>query len=199
MLRRNSMNILLVYAHPNPQSFNHALFRVTRDALEAAGHAVRGHDLYALGFDPVLAPADFEAMQGGGQRADVAALQADIAWAQRLAFTYPIWWYSRPAILQGYLDRVFSHGFAFRVGGTGAEGLLPQDRALVFQTTGLPKDRYAGAGDTAIHYGMNEGTLAFCGIPDVRMHTFYNVGGESDDARHRMLDEARRLALDFAS
>lgn len=194
---------LLVYAHPNEASFNHALLRVTRAALEGAGHEVRVHDLYALGFDPVLATEDFAAQKAGSQRADVAALQADVSWAERLFFTYPIWWYGRPAILQGWLDRVLSYGFAFKTAGGQPVGLLPQDRALVFQTTGIAEAAYAeqdaGAGNTTIHYAMNEGTLGFCGVPDVRMHTFYAVSSHSKAERQRMLDLAVDLVHKFAA
>src|SRR6218665_2651739 len=100
------MKFLLVYAHPSDQSFNHALFRATREVLETAGHEVRIHDLYAMGFDPVLSAADMAAQKAGAPLEDVAALQEDVRWADRLFFTYPIWWYGRPAMLQGYIDRV---------------------------------------------------------------------------------------------
>lgn len=192
------MNFLLVYAHPNSESFNHALLRHTRAALEAVGHNVRLHDLYAMGFDPVLAASELK--QPG---ADVAALQGDIAWADRLFFTYPIWWYGRPAILQGYLDRLLSYDFAYKVENGTPIGLLKHDRALVFQTTGMPESVYNGngdeRGDTAIHYPMLNGTLAFCGIRDARVHTFYAVSSGSDDSRRAMLDEAVKLVETFAA
>ena len=191
------MKFLLVYAHPNVKSFNHALFSQVRRQLEAAGHEVRVHDLYAMGFDPVLAPADFEAMAAGTQRDDVARLQADIAWAERLFFTYPIWWYNRPAILQGYIDRVFSYGFAYKFGANGTEKLLKHSKALVFQTTGQIRDDYSGAGDVAIHYAMKEGTLELSGVNGVLMHTFYNVPRASDDMRQQMLDEAAEIVHNF--
>ena len=195
------MNFLLTYAHPNPESFNHALFRITREALLAAGHAVRVHDLYAMGFDPVLAPADFEAIAGGGARPDVAALQADIRWAGRLFMTYPIWWYSRPAILQGYIDRVFARGFAYGE-VAGKAGKLTQDKALVFQTTGSPEASYGEDGKRALHLPMREGTLGYFGIPDVEIHTFYAVtgnSGEKQQDRQQMLDEAAKIVQKFAS
>ena len=195
------MNFLLIYAHPNERSFNHALFRLTRETLEAAGHSVRVHDLYGMGFDPVLAGADFDAINAGGARDDVAALQADVAWADRLFFTYPIWWFGRPAILQGYIDRVMARGFAYGE-VAGRKGGLTQDRALVFQTTGSPEASYEGKGDIAIHYPMREGTLEYFGIPDVRIHTFYAVTGQSDDKqqdRQQMLDVAVELVQEFAN
>ena len=190
------MKFLLVYAHPNDKSFNHALFSHARQQLEAAGHSVRVHDLYAMGFDPVLATADFEAMEQGTQRADILSLQADIAWADRLFFTYPIWWYNRPAMLQGYIDRVFSHGFAY---ASGSKGLLQHSKALIFQTTGQPREVYLGDGDITIHHAMNEGTLGLCGIKDVLVHTFYNVPKATEAQRQQMLDEAGKLVQEFMS
>lgn len=191
------MKFLLIYAHPNDKSFNHALFRTTKEQLEAAGHEVRVHDLYAMGFNPVLEAADFEAMQAGSPRADVVALQADILWADRLFFTYPIWWYGRPAMLQGYIDRVFSYGFAYKFGPNGTEKLLKHQRALVFQTTGQRRDEYEGNGDVTIHYAMKEGTLELSGIQGVTVHTFYNVPRATDEGRQQMLDEAGEFVHQF--
>ncbi len=195
------MNFLLTYAHPNPESFNHALFRTTREVIEAAGHSVRVHDLYALQFDPVLQSADFEAINKGGARPDVAALQDDIRWADRLFMTYPIWWYSRPAILQGYIDRVFARGFAYGE-VAGKKGGLTQDKALVFQTTGSPESSYGEDGKLALHMPMREGTLQYFGISDVEIHTFYAVtgnSGEKQQDRQQMLDEAAKIVQKFAS
>lgn len=185
------MKFLLIYAHPSSDSFNHALFRCTREALEAAGHEVRVHDLYAMDFNPVL-PAE----ELGGPSAEIKALQADISWADRLFFTYPIWWYGRPAMLQGYIDRVFSYGFAYT---SGPKGLLTQDKALVFQTTGLPQETYSGAGDLTIHHAMGPGTLELCGVKDVKIHTFYAVSKAGDETRQKMLEEAKQLAAAFAA
>lgn len=186
------MKFLLVYAHPSAGSFNHALFETTLSALVDAGHDVRVHNLYEMNFNPVLSAEDI----GGHVAADVKALQDDIMWADRLFFTYPVWWYNRPAILQGYIDRVLSYGFAYE---SGPKGLLPQDRALVFQTTGLPQNVYEGAGDVTIHHAMGPGTLELCGIADTRIKTFYAVSKAEDDARHQMLEEARKLVHEFAA
>lgn len=185
------MKFLLIYAHPGAGSFNHALLETTLATLVDAGHEVRVHDLYAIDFNPVLKAEEISQAPD-----EIKALQADILWADRLFFTYPIWWYGRPAILQGYIDRVFSYGFAY---DSGPKGLLKHDRALVFQTTGLPQPVYEGAGDVTIHHAMGPGTLGLCGIPDVTIHTFYAVSKATDDGRQQILADAKTLVQTFAA
>ena len=102
------MRLLVVYAHPVPESFNAAVHARLVDGLRAAGHDVRDLDLYAIGFDPVLGEAERRAYMVRGEN---SALVADhlmaLRWAEGLVFVYPTWWYSLPAILKGWLDRVF--------------------------------------------------------------------------------------------
>jgi NAD(P)H dehydrogenase (quinone) len=187
---------LIVYAHPNPGSFNHAIAETAEAALKAAGHEVRVRDLYSIGFNPVLAESDLANVKSKSPAADVKAEQDHLMWADHLVFTYPIWWYGRPAILQGYIDRVFTYGFAYAGGG---KGLLPHKSAVVFQTTGHPEATYEAHGfDAAVHVPMIEGTLQYCGIKDARIKTFYAVAKEDDAARIQMLNEVKELVGEIA-
>ena len=89
------MNALIVYAHPNPRSFNKALLDTAQETLEEAGHEVRVKDLYAMDFAPVLGADDFEALERGEVPTDIAREQQDVLWSQALIFFYPLWWYGR--------------------------------------------------------------------------------------------------------
>jgi NAD(P)H dehydrogenase (quinone) len=102
------MRVLVVFAHPDPESFGHAIYRRLVDALAAAGHEVRPLDLYGIGFDPVLSTEHRRDYHTPGvNEAHVADHLDHIRWAEGLIFVYPTWWYSQPAMLKGWIDRVW--------------------------------------------------------------------------------------------
>src|SRR5690606_28064634 len=129
---------LIVIAHPNPNSFNQAIKARLVAELEAQNHQVRIRDLYTLGFDPVLSLEELLRYdsQEGELPADVKAEQEEILWAENLIYIYPTWWWSMPAVMKGYFDRVFVPGFAFESGDQGINGLLEGKKAWIIQTTG---------------------------------------------------------------
>lgn len=111
------MKLLLVYCHPDPQSFGAALRRTAAEALRHAGHELREIDLYAEGFDPVLSPAEKKTYLTDTQRniAGVAAHVEALQWAEGWVAVYPTWNYGLPAMLKGWLDRVWLPGVTFRI------------------------------------------------------------------------------------
>lgn len=114
------MRVLVVHAHPDPESYSAALRRLVVETLEAAGRDVRVIDLYEEGFDPVLRREDWRAYERPGRDdtalADhIAALQE----AEAIVFVYPTWWYGLPAMLKGWLDRVWLPGVAFSLPAEG--------------------------------------------------------------------------------
>jgi NAD(P)H dehydrogenase (quinone) len=163
------MNVLLVYAHPEPGSFNGAMRDTAVRVLTGAGHAVVVSDLHAMRFDPVGGPHDFTDLQDAGffryqreQRHAAATgtfapeLQAEIEKVRRadlLLLQFPLWWYSLPAILKGWIDRVFAMGFAYDAGRTFDNGPLAGRRAMVAVTTGGLESSFA---DGALNPRINE-------------------------------------------
>ena len=120
------MKILLVYCHPVTESFSRAVLDATLDGLAAAGHEVDLLDLYAERFDPVM-PADERRLYNDPDApmpADVAGHVERLRRAEGLVFVYPTWWYGQPAMLKGYLDRVFRPGVTFTI-PTAEQGLRP--------------------------------------------------------------------------
>jgi NAD(P)H dehydrogenase (quinone) len=109
------MNHLIVYAHPHPESLNHAILNTTISTLKNNGHDVFVRDLYELNFQPVLQPEDTAAMKEGHTPKDIKTEQEFINDADVITFIYPIWWTGLPAILKGYVDRVFAYGYAYAV------------------------------------------------------------------------------------
>ena len=111
------MKLLLVYCHPDPDSFGAAIRRTAADALRAAGHELREIDLYAEGFDPVFSAAEKQTYLSDTQRNidGVAAHVEALRWAEGWVAVYPTWYYGLPAMLKGWLDRVWLPGVAFEV------------------------------------------------------------------------------------
>lgn len=161
------MKVLLVLAHPNPQSFNAALVQSARHHLEQAGHQVQVSNLYAQGFNPVLSQAELAASLQGEYPPDVRAEMDRLAWADLLVVQAPDWWYGLPAIARGWFDRVLAYGFAYREGCEFETGLLRGKRALISLTVGGSRDYLAQHPLRSVenllqplHYGV----LAYCGF-----------------------------------
>ena len=126
------MNVLLVYAHPEPRSLNGSLKEFAVKRLERAGHAVQVTDLYQMQWKAALdaqdniarqADARFDAsmdskqaFESGTQSTDIALEQDKLRWADALILQFPLWWFSMPAILKGWVDRVYAYGFAYGIG-----------------------------------------------------------------------------------
>lgn len=209
------MNVLIVLSHPEPRSFCGALRDAARDALAAGGHAVRESDLHAMGFDPVLGPHTFtdlpagepfsaqaaqrRAVAAGTQSADVAAEQAKLAWADLVVVIFPVWWFGVPAMLKGWIDRVFAVDVAYGGGRWFDRGVYRGKRALVACTTGARTDRFAEGGlfgpiDTVLH-PLRVGTFNFCGFDTLEPFVAWAAGHVGDDGRTQYLARWReRLA-----
>jgi NAD(P)H dehydrogenase (quinone) len=111
------LRLLIVFCHPDPASYGAALRRTAVEALQGAGHELRQIDLYAQGFDPVFSAAEKASYLSDTQRnidgvADHVRL---LQWAQGWVVVYPTWFYGAPAMLKGWLERVWLPGVTFRV------------------------------------------------------------------------------------
>jgi putative NADPH-quinone reductase len=135
------MRFLVLFAHPDPESFDAALHRRTLEALRANGHDVDDCDLYAQGFEPVLSYEERRKYNDeGAPHPEVAAHIERLRAAQGLAFVYPTWFYGMPAILKGYLDRVWLPGIAFKmVDGKPRSQLHHIERFGAVTTYGAPR------------------------------------------------------------
>lgn len=108
------MRVLVVYCHPNPDSFTAAVRDTVLDRLAAAGAEIRVADVYGDGFDPVLSRDELASYEDCARNTDAVADQvALLRWCDTLIFVYPTWWYGLPARLKGWLDRVLVPGLAF--------------------------------------------------------------------------------------
>ena len=168
------VNILLVYGHPKtPNSFNFSLKEKLSAALRNKGYNVLVRDLYELSFNPILSSDDLAKFHNSEIPDDIRKEQEFIKNADVIIFIYPIWWAGSPAIIKGYIDRVFSYGFAYVYKGSKVVGLLTDKRVIVINSNGSPYDYYEKAGFyDAIRKVNDEGIFAFCGFMKIK-HIFF--------------------------
>jgi NAD(P)H dehydrogenase (quinone) len=196
------MRYLIVFAHPEPRSLNGHLLRRGVAALKAAGHEVVVSDLYAMGFKAVADGRDFPerdigarlvyhaesgaAYAGGSQAPEVAAEQAKLLAADAVVLHFPLWWFGMPAILKGWVDRVFATGFAIGVPKPGTrqwlrygEGNLAGRRAMIACTTGGRAPQYGARGVHGpirdILFPINHGMLFYTGMTVIEPFIGYRV------------------------
>jgi NAD(P)H dehydrogenase (quinone) len=136
------MRAVVIVANPNPESFSHAIAARVRQGLEASGHQVVVHDLYAEGFRAAMSAAEREAYHGDDPVLDplVAEHIADLKAAHTLVFIYPTWWSSVPAVLKGWFERVMvpGVGFVFNDQQKVRPGLTNVKRLVGITTYGSP-------------------------------------------------------------
>ncbi len=189
------MKILIVYAHYNPKSFSHALLESVLATLKSnPKHEVVVRDLYALKFNPVLDEADFAAHHGTRKTPDdVAEEQKFIAWSDLIVFIYPLWWAGLPAILKGYIDRVYSYGFAYTMlPGGKTEGLLKGKRVVILGPQGESKEHYEKTMWPAIAQTIDFDIFKCCGM-QVADHVYYpSICAVSDEVRKGYLSAAAK-------
>lgn len=208
------MRVLLVLAHPEPRSFCGALRDVAVVELARQGHEVEQSDLCAMRWQPVLGPADFDAADAAGpfnaqaaqraavatgrQAADVVAEQAKLARADLLLLIFPVWWFGPPAILKGWIDRVFALDVAYGGGRWFDHGVYRGKRALLCLTTGARADRFSATGlfgpiEWVLH-PLRVGVLNFCGFDTLDPFVAWAAGHRDEAGRHALLaDWAARL------
>ncbi len=197
------MKVLLVFAHPERHSLNGALRDVAVAELQAQGHEVRVSDLYADGWKATVDRSDFPGVarsSGCGWPVlparpslpdalteDVKAEQEKLLWADTLILQFPLWWYSMPAILKGWVDRVYAFGFAYGVGERSdthwgdrfGEGTLAGKRAMLIVTVGGWATHYAPRGVNGpiedILFPINHGILYYPGYTVLPSFVAYRV------------------------
>lgn len=192
------MKCLIIYAHPNPESFNHAILEAVTNKLVALGATVEVRDLYKLNFNPSFSLADLEANRKGEVLPDVKIEQDFITQSEKIIFIAPIWWNLLPAMLKGYFDRVFTMGFAMAKIPEGCTGLLGDKKFGMLNTISSPKEDMIRNGDTAaINHLVDNGIFKVVNSPLCFHHIFYSVDSVGDEARHEMLHEAEHVIEQF--
>lgn len=192
------MKALIVYAHPNPASFNAGILQTIQKELEKNAIEYNLRNLYELQFNPVFSGAELGAVfTGNGSLEDVQFEQSFITQSDLLIFVYPIWWFGPPAILKGYIDRVFAHGFSFVYGPKGVTPMMKGKKAFVVQTGGNTPEAYEAYGLTNVPKDtMEKGTLQFMGFETSAL-TLLAVQQISDQERIEMLNSVQKNLKSF--
>ena len=200
--------VLIVHAHPEQQSFCSSLRMVAKDYFEELGHSVLESDLYALGFDPVGNKADFKTLNDPNffkyQMEQVNAFNNDLfvdelraemdklETCDILIFNFPLWWFGLPAILKGWVDRVFAMGFVYGNGkGVYDSGTFKEKTAFITMTTGGPEIAYNGGknGDlTTILFPIHHGMFYFAGMTVLPPFISYSPARITEEERKNEIE-----------
>lgn len=202
------MNVFLVYAHPEPRSFNGALFRMAQDTLRAAGHTVQISDLHALKFDHVSDRRNFttvknpdcfkqqieemHATEVGGFAPDLETELRRMETCDLMIWQFPLWWFGLPGILKGWADRVLAMGRTYGGERFYENGVFKGKRAVLSLTTGGPEAVYQKGGWNgdihAILRPIQRGILRFTGWDVLAPNIFYSPVRVSDEERQARLN-----------
>lgn len=195
------MNVLLVHAHPEPTSVTCRLVEIASEVLKAQGHEVMQSELYGMGWKAVFDGQDFpkranqdrlsfieesgHAFSNGCQMPDVEEEQRKVLAADAVILLFPLWWFSMPAIMKGWVDRVWAFGLAYGYQGAGnayryGEGGFAGKRALLAVSVGGPADDYSPRGINGpleqLLFPITHGTLFFPGMQVLPPFAVYGTG-----------------------
>jgi putative NADPH-quinone reductase len=183
---------MIVYAHPYDKSYNRAIRDATVKGLGKAAHEIDLVDLYKDKFNPVLSVEDLEAaLRKQSFDPVVIDYQRRIEKVQHIIFIAPIWFESVPAIMKGFLDRVFTHGWAYeKVEGKGVpKGNLTHLSATVISTLGSPKFVYRLFYNNALKGVLINGTLKCCGVKKVKWFMLDKIQETTEERRKQFLSK----------
>jgi NAD(P)H dehydrogenase (quinone) len=212
------VNVLIVYAHPEPKSFNGAMKDVAVETLTRAGNEVAVSDLYAMRFNPVVGLGDFtgeradphffsiqreqtKAYEAGTLASDVAGEMAKLKRADLVIFQFPIWWFGMPAILKGWADRIFARGFAYFPGRKYDTGMFRGKTAMIAATTGTSADTYAPDGIDGdiltVLWPIHNGLLRYSGFDVLSPFIAYMPSRLALEVRANYLEAYRQRLLEL--
>lgn len=187
--------ISVILAHPDRQSFNHAIAQTAVETIRAQGHGVFFHDLYQEKFDPLL---------GAGEIAEDAELPSalrrhcdEISASDGIVIVHPNWWGQPPAILKGWVDRVIRPGMAYEFlegdSGEGVpHGLLRAKAALVYNTSNTESEREKNVFGDPLQTIWKNCIFGLCGVDNFHRRMFGVVATSTSDARKRWLRTVRQ-------
>ena len=191
------MKNLIIYAHPNPASLNHFFKETVLEILKQSAEEVILRDLNEINFNPVLSLEDMNGQRIGKVAEEVQTEQDFITWADRIIFIYPIWWTGMPAIMKGYIDRVFSYGFAYRYDLGLRKGLLSGKNTIIINSHGKSNAEYAESGlDKALALTSDTGIFNYCGL-EIQQHFYFD---KADRASEESISEwENQIQLSFTA
>ncbi len=190
------MHLVVILAHPDPRSFNHAIARTAVAELLKNGHQVVFHDLVAEQFDAILPAAEIP--KNTVLPEAVAAHCREIAAADGIIIVHPNWWGQPPAILKGWVDRVIRPGVAYQfVDGDNGEGvpigLLKAKAAVVFNTSNTVAEREVTVFGDPLETIWRNCIFGLCGVQTVYRETFSVVVTSTWEQREKWLTQVQEV------
>lgn len=205
------MHVLIVHAHPEPQSFTTSMMKTAVADLTAAGHTVEVSDLYAMHWNPVASSQDFgtrknedylvyaleqrQNYEAGTIATDIAAEVEKVKRADLVMLSFPLYWFSVPAILKGWIDRVFLSGFCYGGLRFYDNGGLKGKKAVLSFTLGGREHMF---GSDAIHGELEtmlrpvlRGSLAYVGFEVLPFFAGYHIPYLKPEAREKIMQDYR--------
>ncbi|KAJ3452903.1 nad p h oxidoreductase-related [Anaeramoeba flamelloides] len=196
--------ILIIYAHPEPKSFNGALLNKAIEIFQNQEHEVKVSDLYEMNFQAVATKKDFTSLKNpeffkmqleqrqNNMIDEIKNEQKKVEWADLVIFIFPLWWSGLPAILKGWFDRVF-----YQWPKLYDQGVFKEKKSLLSVSTGAPRSLYTERGlngnISKILYSITHGCLYFCGFQVLPTSYHYSVGQSEKIAEECLLSWEERL------
>jgi NAD(P)H dehydrogenase (quinone) len=190
----STMKISVILAHPDPESFNHAIARTVVGQLKKKGHEIFFHDLYDENFDPILSGEEIpknalfpEAIRNHCE---------EIVEADGVVIVHPNWWGQPPAILKGWIDRVIRPGVAYEFleedSGEGVpKGLLKAKVAVILNTSNTESERERNVFGDPLETIWKNCVFGLCGVDKVYRRTFSVIVTGTEVQRKDWLNEVR--------
>jgi len=189
------MHVLAVFCHPQQDSFSHALLERFITGAEQAGHTVEVADLYREGFDPVMTLRDLQQFEGVPMPPPILAEQARVEQSDALCLVFPLWWWSMPAMLKGWLDRVWSAEWAYHWEHDPSGSLLEPRPCTLLVPAGASSRMMGEHGyDGKIDLLWRRGVLDYCGMTPIAIHLLLDSVWKPEK-REQHLETAYRAGL----
>lgn len=203
------MKIFIIYCHPEPQSFNGAMFRTAQQTLSEVGHEVKVSDLYQMNFNPVSGRHNFTtvkdsayfkqqleelyATENNGFAPEIEAEIQKLEWCDLMIWQFPLWCFTVPATLKGWVDRVYAMGRTYGGGKFYENGVFQGKKAMLSLTTGGGVEAYQKGGFNGDIKGIlrpiQRGMLQFFGFSVLQPHIVYAPAHLTDEDRTKCLQD----------
>ena len=186
------MKHLIIYSNPETESFSHRILECVKDYSIEKGHELEVRDLYAMGFNPILSGEELKALEKDGSVPDdVKAEHEFLFWADVITFIHPIWW-SVPAMMKGYYDRVFTYDYVYTYTEDGPKGLLTGKKAFRFNSMGSHREVFEKNGMRKDYEDVfDKGIIQSTGIKMVESKLFGPSPRQDKELGDKYLQEVR--------
>ena len=190
------MKISLIIAHPNPQSFNHAIAQKVTEACQQLKHEIFYHDLYLEKFNPVA--TNEETVSADSIPDDVQTYCTELEQSDNIIIIHPNWWGQPPAIIKGWVDRILRFGIAYRFEGKKGEigtpvGLLTNKSVIILNTSNTPEEIEINEYHDPLEHLWNKCIFQFCGVKHFYRRMFKMVAMSTDQQRAEWLSETGEI------